>query len=338
MPEALVRHFMSAAVETVEPSLPVVEVAARMHDSQVSCVVVCEDGKPVGIVSERDLSRLCVAVLEGSAPATVADFMTTGLHTLTVDARCSEAVRLLREKRVRRVVVVGTDGSLEGVITQSDLLRAHSEEIELQKQLLEKRVAERTRELAQANALLEGLARIDPLLEVGNRRAMDDELEKLEQRARRYRRPYCVALVDVDFFKKFNDRYGHQDGDEVLRQVSRTMSRAIRAADTVFRYGGEEFLVTLPEVGLDGAAIAAEHIRTAIDELCWPHADSPYGRVTVSVGVAEESLVSVGWSHLVSRADEALYEAKRAGRNRVECAPSPGIAQLRAVTGSAPSS
>ena len=300
MPDTYVRHFMSQVVETIGPDRPVVDVVRRMRDCRVSCVVVCDEHGPVGIVSERDLCRLCVDALTGTPPKTVSDIMSDRLITTSSDASCKDTVSLFRERAIRRAVVVDDDGVLCGVITQSDLLRAHAREIEIQRDMLET------------------LARVDPLLRIGNRRAMIAELEKLEQRAARYGRTYAAALVDVDNFKNFNDCYGHQGGDEALQLTARTIGESIRVADTVYRYGGEEFLVTFPEINVDGAAIAAEHIRRAVEALQCPHAASPFGQVTVSIGVAEENPDAPCWSSVISRADEALYEAKNNGRNRVQ--------------------
>lgn len=320
MSDARVRHFMSETVATIRPDLPVVEVAQRMRDARMSCVVVCEGTKPVGVISERDITRLCADALEGHPPGVAADVMSKGVLTLTTEAHCADAVDMLREHRIRRLVIVDVEGNLKGIITQTDLLRAHTHELEMQKELLEERVALRTRELQEANERLEGISRIDPLLGIGNRRAMDEELAKLTERCKRYGRSYSVALLDVDHFKKYNDHYGHGAGDTVLQTVAQTIAQNIRAADTVYRYGGEEFLMLYPEVGVDGGAIASEHVRKAIEKLAVPHEKSPFQHLSVSIGVAAEQIDDPCWLRLVTAADEALYGAKNSGRNRVEAA------------------
>jgi diguanylate cyclase (GGDEF)-like protein len=134
-------------------------------------------------------------------------------------------------------------------------------------------------------------------------------------------------MIDVDYFKKYNDRCGHQSGDEVLKSIAATISQNIRPRDLAARYGGEEFAVVLPEMGVDGAVRIAERICKAVADLGLPHTDSEYGIVTVSIGVAGINIVVDGEvSGLIAEADRALYAAKRTGRNRSVLASSGGAA------------
>jgi diguanylate cyclase (GGDEF)-like protein/PAS domain S-box-containing protein len=163
---------------------------------------------------------------------------------------------------------------------------------------------------------LERLARTDPLTGIGNRRRFDEHLQAEVARAPRSSEPLSLLLCDVDFFKAYNDRYGHQQGDACLAQVARALEGVIRRpADLAARYGGEEFALVLPGTSAEGARSRAEHVRAAVRELAIPHEASPgRDRVTISVGVAT---VSGAWtpSQIVALADRALYEAKAAGRD-----------------------
>lgn len=174
-------------------------------------------------------------------------------------------------------------------------------------------------ELTGYRAELARLASTDALTGLRNRRSLDDDLATLHGRSRRYGRSYCVAMCDVDFFKGYNDRYGHPAGDEVLRAVAAALATRAREGDGVYRYGGEEFLLLLPEQTLESGTVAAERLRHAVEALGLPNPEgAPAGVVTVSVGVAafvpeqDPSVVEV-----LAAADAALYEAKAAGRNRV---------------------
>lgn len=152
----------------------------------------------------------------------------------------------------------------------------------------------------------------DPLTGIANRRAADAALHAEIERANRAGSQVSVALLDVDHFKSVNDRFGHGAGDEVLRQIAATLSAQARLNDTVARWGGEEFIAILP-IAREGAVAFAERTRLAIQNLrC-----EPVGRVTISVGVAEVGPGEAA-ADAVARADERLYEAKRAGRNRVQ--------------------
>jgi diguanylate cyclase (GGDEF)-like protein len=143
-------------------------------------------------------------------------------------------------------------------------------------------------------------------------------LTKEAQRASRSGRPLSVLFVDVDHFKAFNDHYGHLAGDDVLRRVAQTASRCLRRnSDHVARYGGEEFVVTLPDTDARGAATVADAIRRSIAALDIAHERSPYGHLTVSIGVATAVGGRVSAATLLRLADEALYRAKSGGRNRV---------------------
>jgi two-component system chemotaxis response regulator CheY len=158
-------------------------------------------------------------------------------------------------------------------------------------------------------------ARHDPLTGIGNRLRLAEDLAAVCGRAERYGHQYCVAIVDVDRFKAYNDASGHRSGDEVLRAVAGALRETVRSGDTVYRYGGEEFVVLLPEQTLDGAARAAERLRAAVEALALSHPEG--GSVTVSVGVAGHGDGSCSPDELFELADKALYEAKAAGRNRV---------------------
>lgn len=186
---------------------------------------------------------------------------------------------------------------------------------------LERQVAERTQELVQVNERLLGLSTTDGLTGLANRRHFDEVLEKEWSRARRSRLPISLLMLDVDWFKAYNDHYGHPAGDEILRRLAQVLKDAAsRPGDLVARYGGEEFAVILPGVDCQSAMVLAERIRHEISLLSLPHIKGLGGVVTVSIGVASMDLNDkYAVSTLLGNADLALYRAKAAGRNRVEC-------------------
>jgi diguanylate cyclase len=194
---------------------------------------------------------------------------------------------------------------------------------------LERRVAERTQALSlasealqRANAGLEQLAMRDGLTGLLNRRAGSERLQQELARHRRSGRPLALALADIDHFKSVNDRHGHAAGDEVLRDVARCLQDACRATDVVVRWGGEEFLVLMPETAADGAAIAGDKLRAAVAA----HAGAV--PVTLSLGLAVPAQAWRTPEAALDAADQALYAAKAGGRNRVEVAglPQPAAA------------
>ncbi|MCO8269379.1 diguanylate cyclase [Actinoplanes sp. TRM 88003] len=187
---------------------------------------------------------------------------------------------------------------------------------------LDAQVAARTRELAAANTKLEELSSTDAMTGLANRRRFEQALSAHHDRLDHSGRPYAIMMIDVDLFKKYNDRFGHQAGDECLRKVGAALAAAIRAAgtDLACRYGGEEFVLILGDSDPAVAALLAERTRAGIQALRIPHPDGPAGVVTVSIGVAVAAVPAETTSDLMRRADAALYEAKAAGRNGVRIA------------------
>lgn len=167
---------------------------------------------------------------------------------------------------------------------------------------------------------LRSLAETDGLTGVLNRRAFDEAFAHEASRSARDGLPLSLLMIDIDWFKPYNDTYGHPAGDECLRQVSRCLTGCVkRPADTVARYGGEEFSVILPGTDAAGARVVAEEFGRRLEELAICHVGSPLGRVTVSVGIATGSgrRLRTEYSSLLTAADSALYAAKAQGRNRV---------------------
>ncbi|MGA2124898.1 MAG: diguanylate cyclase [Xanthobacteraceae bacterium] len=185
---------------------------------------------------------------------------------------------------------------------------------------LERRVADRTTALEEANRRLATLSITDALTGLANRRRFDEVLEAEWQRALRQRGWIGMVLIDVDHFKLFNDRYGHLAGDACLKQVAAALAdNARRGIDLVARYGGEEFAIILAGADIDAVRTVAERCRAAVEALAERHAGASRGIVTVSVGIAAATAsATMSPAMLVAAADAALYDAKRLGRNQVQ--------------------
>ena len=192
-------------------------------------------------------------------------------------------------------------------------------------ELLE-RMRERARnqeaELRRLNRELQIRATTDALTGLANRRQLDTDLQILSTARLGGAGSSSFIMLDLDEFKRLNDELGHAAGDEALRRVSAELRRVIRQRDTIYRYGGEEFLVVMPDSSLDVAAAAAERIRAAIAELRLPAGIDPAaGTLTISGGVAFSLSAREQWGTVLAAADRALYEAKAAGRDRIVVAP-----------------
>lgn len=227
---------------------------------------------------------------------------------------------LLWNRTLRLRVAIRT----EALVKEKEALRASEAQnlalITRYNQDLERQIAERTAELSEANHQLQKLSEIDGLTGIANRRKFDIEWDREWRRAVREMRPVALLMFDIDHFKEYNDRYGHQEGDLCLQRVAEVLNASMqRSEDLVARYGGEEFVAILPGMTGTLATEIAERIRLAVESMQWPHADNHQAqRVTISIGVAscvpdqhESSLT------LLKRADASLYRAKHEGRNRV---------------------
>ncbi|HEV2718770.1 MAG TPA: diguanylate cyclase [Thermoanaerobaculia bacterium] len=189
-----------------------------------------------------------------------------------------------------------------------------------------KRIVDLQKELLETNKRLELLSITDGLTKLYNHRYFQDELARAFEESQRYQRPLSLTIIDIDFFKKVNDTYGHAVGDEVLKEVARIFQDSIRATDLAARYGGEEFAVMMPETELHDALTFAEKIRTLIEESAFRTAAGPL-HATVSLGVAAVPRTKIHTAkELIVAADKALYRAKRGGRNQVQ-------AEMRAEPG-----
>ena len=184
--------------------------------------------------------------------------------------------------------------------------------------LLEQRVAERTAELAKANSQLEALSNTDGLTGIANRRYFDDRFTQMKLFSIRSQHPISVLMTDVDWFKLYNDRYGHLAGDECLKQVAHALQSKIRRqSDLLARYGGEEFVFVLYDTDGLAAQQVAQAMLAAVSDMALPHQDSQFGRVTISIGIAtwQPQQQSSDIEQLLEQADLALYQAKKQGRN-----------------------
>lgn len=270
-------------------------------------------------------------------PETIVGFLTSwlGLHILGVDQSMARQIALIRtgvsptvafdqetaaHDRATRALIQLV-GKLYQVLTlqNTELAKANAR--------LEERVQQRTAELAQSNAelreaneRLELFSQTDGLLQIANRGYFDKRLVEACSDAFRSRSPLGLLMIDVDFFKRYNDHYGHQAGDACLKLIAATVSGAmLRGTDLLARYGGEELVVILPDTDWQGTQQVAERVLDAVTALALPHTRSDVaGYVTVSIG-GTSRIPSYGTAGeaLLTEADAALYRAKEAGRNRV---------------------
>jgi two-component system, cell cycle response regulator len=180
-----------------------------------------------------------------------------------------------------------------------------------------KRIVDLQKELVETNRRLELLSITDGLTKLHNHRYFQDELARAFEESQRYQRPLSLAMIDIDFFKKINDTYGHAVGDDVLKRAAALYRSSVRSTDLVARYGGEEFAVMMPETSLQDGITFAEKIRLLVETTAMETQAGPV-QATVSIGVASVPHSRIhSAKELIVAADKALYRAKRGGRNQV---------------------
>lgn len=255
---------------------------------------------------------------------------TLRLFTPPVDENPWVAAALPGARNVLTVPLYSDGAPLGLLVAETDDKRGARIELRAV-EMLERFVSQAALALANARLLVQvrALAAADGLTGVANRRTFDTRLPAEFARAMRNGRPLSLVLLDVDHFKRLNDTYGHQTGDETLQRVAGALQASARSVDLVARYGGEEFVLVLPETDRAGAYEVAERLRVALEGM----AIEP--RVTASFGVASFPASALDPAGLVAAADEALYSAKQSGRNRVELSRRAAPASAADVTSAA---
>jgi len=206
-----------------------------------------------------------------------------------------------------RAVIGDVMANTKNMVEQNALL-----EQELTKSTEVMQELQRDLEMVKKEALTDGLTNL------ANRKAFDAEIVRIQKEAEESGEPFCLIMMDIDHFKSFNDNYGHQVGDQVLRLVAKTLFDGVKGRDVVARYGGEEFAILLPETDIQGAVKVGDHLRKAVagKEIVNRNSGNKLGRITLSGGAAQFSK-DENVDNLIGRADAALYSAKHNGRNQV---------------------
>ena len=267
--------------------------------------------------SKPDVEKLFELTKIGRYPKLISELAESfGMMMVKVEAREYKLEHIINHLEELNTDMACHSGDLQEIVSE------RTSELEKKNERLQGEISERLRveeELQKANEKFKELASIDGLTHVANRRKFDEVFLEELARMKREGTPLSLLLVDVDFFKLYNDTYGHLHGDDCLRAVAHAMgNNAKRPGDLVARYGGEEFVVILSDTDEEGACHVAESIRRDVENLAIEHSTSTIsGVVTISLGVATaQSCQGYSVEDFLDTADIALYEAKSLGRNR----------------------
>ncbi len=280
-------------------------------------LLVAEDGLQAWELMQKEFASLLII-----------DWMMPGLTGIELCKKIREAnfgryvyIILLTAKDEQQDVLEGLNAGAD------DYVRKPFNPQELQLRIkaglrvinLENQLAAKNAQLKSLNEKLEELVRIDPLMQIGNRYSFYEEIKKSHYRFMRYGDSYGLYICDVDHFKQYNDTYGHQEGDQVLRAVAQCIKNNLREGDEAFRYGGEEIVVLLPLQQIEGTLASARRVCQAVADMNITHEKSSHGAVTISIGATACTCESLhaNWKEVLEEADQALYQAKENGRNQV---------------------
>ncbi len=305
---------MLIAEDDVIPRKFLLKMLSKFWDGPL---LVAEDGQQAWELMNKEFASLLII-----------DWMMPGLTGIELCKKIREAnfgryvyIILLTARDDQKDVLEGLNAGADDYVRKP----FNTQELQLRIKAglrvinLENELSAKNQELQSLNARLEELARIDTLMEIGNRYSFYEAAKKLHYRFMRYGDSYGLYICDVDHFKQYNDTYGHQAGDQVLRSVANAIKSNLREGDEAFRYGGEEIVVLLPLQDIEGTVASAKRVCKAVYDLSISHSAGIKGRVSISVGATactQESL-HANWNEVLEEADQALYQVKRAGRNQV---------------------
>ena len=301
----------SRRMKWVKKELATSALFEDMINEEFDNVLVVEDRKPVGILTTKDILRLIKN--KNNLKLSVGEYMSTPVDSIHENSSVKEALAFVNKKHYKRVIVVNDEGSLSGVITQKELISLSYARWATLMKNHQAELREMNNILISKNKKYETMASTDPLTGLYNRFKFS-ELYFLEYTAMIQRdSDMSIILLDIDFFKRINDTYGHNIGDQVLIQVSHVLLKTLRSIDIVCRWGGEEFVVLLPAASVQNAVYLSEKLRVYIEEL----EIDIVGKITASFGVSQVR-EDDDIEDAIARADKALYIAKNSGKNRVE--------------------
>ena len=317
-PETLMENYrladlmnMNKHIQKGSKDTPTADILNNMADNHYDCVIITEDKQPVGIITTKDVMELMKKSFDLSLP--ILNYMATPVETITENSSIKEAIAFMKEKHFKRIVVVNENNHLTGLILQKELISLSYSKWSILMREYSTELSEINNLLEKKNKKYEKMASTDQLTGLYNRYKFTELFVSEYQTMTQRDNDMSLIMIDIDYFKSINDKYGHNVGDRVLIQTSNLLLRHLRNVDIIGRWGGEEFVVLVPTASIDNTIKLANSIREDLSK----HDMGDNLKITASFGITK---VKKGdqLEDAIKRADDALYEAKNSGRNCVK--------------------
>lgn len=305
----LILQYTPITVYKNEAAMSTIKLMKNKHVDAV--IIIDNHHKPLGIFTTKDFLNIIENDLDLNIP--IQNYMSSPLQTLPDTIRIFEALDFIKEKHFKRLIVTNSDGEISGLITQTELLRVvNNKWMELIKEKGIK-LSKINENLIEKTKNLEKKASTDYLTKLPNRRKFNSLVEYELKQVQRYpEMDFSILIFDIDNFKKINDTFGHDIGDKILQELAKIVKISLRNSDLACRWGGEEFAIALTHTSLEDSFLVAQKIRSSVEN----HKFVKNINVTCSFGLSQFHLNDT-YATLFKRADEALYEAKNTGKNKV---------------------
>ncbi len=295
-----IERIMSKDVATASLDISMSNIIDMLYNDKIGAIaIINKKNIPVGIITERDIVVGLYKFRDKILQKLSKDIMSSPLVYIPPESDIEEAAMLMALNRIRRLPVI-KDNKLLGIVTYSDLTNA------LRKNYYH---------LEEKTEILEDRANKDSLTGLYNKAYIMEQLKYHINLATSIKKPFSIIMLDIDYFKKVNDTYGHLCGDYVLKKLSSIFLEQTRSVNITGRYGGEEFIILASQSNAQSAFNFAERLRTLIENIQFSYEGKNF-KITISCGVAELTNKIKKPEVLIANADKALYQAKNSGRNR----------------------
>lgn len=318
-----VADILTTKVNCLHPDATIESAFQALSQNNDSCCLIAADnGVPLGIITEQCLLKLMVE--KGSDSSwqlePVSSYMISPPFSLPKDTPLTSAMNWIEKRNLRYLLVTEVHGQFLGILTDNDILKAYNRIMCNKVESLENTLVKSSRQIDSLTRELMTSSLVEPGTGLGNRRAMEIDIIKVQAAGVRHRRAYSVALFDIDYLKLYNEHYGYTAGDRILALIAAQLQKEIRGSDSLYQYNSDKYLMVMQDTHNESALTMVQRIVKKLSAMQIAHEASPFKHITISAGIGSSHYNGqplASWRQVVDFAEEGLTEAKNTGRNRV---------------------